>query len=51
VTTGWHDDAAHARYQSDDVPALREASASAEDLQEIRGYVVSLNGDWLIRGR
>jgi heme-degrading monooxygenase HmoA len=51
VTTGWRDDASHARYQRDDVPALRAASSSADALREIRGYVVSLTGDWRIRGR
>ncbi|MBI4674990.1 MAG: YdbC family protein [Chloroflexi bacterium] len=48
VTSIWRDVAAHERYATIQAPILRQQADVEQDVQELRGYVVSLIPEWAV---
>lgn len=48
VLTAWASNAAHARYQSERFPVLRDRAVPSSDLDIITGYVVDLERSWSV---
>lgn len=51
VLTGWASTAAHARYQSERFPALRDRADPSADLETVTGHLVELEPRWSVPRR